>query len=412
MPKLKAPIILETTFGEYTVHEQLGEGGAGRVFGGIDDTGAAVAVKVLTQFSRDKMRRFKNEIGFLTRHRHGNVVAVIDNGLVKEGKITGPFYVMHRYAGSLRDLMDKRIPSDQVLPLFSQILDGVESAHFQNVVHRDLKPENILHSAGKLAVADFGIASFTEDQLVTVVETLPTQRLANFQYAAPEQRVPGQQIMIQADIYALGLMLNEMFTGAVPHGTDYRKIVSIAPNFGFLDAIVEQMIRQSPGDRPSSVSNIKTLIQRHQYETVALQRLSEISQTVIKAGEIDDPLAFQPPSLTGAEWSNGTLILTLDRPVNEQWVNALQTMGNYTSVMGIPPQMFRFRGTTASVSVGEGDAQQVINYFKAWLPNATANLRYRLQMQAQEDERVRRDALRVEREAEERRLRVNRNLKI
>lgn len=120
----------------------------------------------------------------------------------------------------------------------------------RGIVHRDLKPENILVQGDLLAVADFGTDSFTDDLILTRVETQPTQRLANFQYAAPEQRVPGK-VGVPADIYALGLMLNELFTGSVPHGTSYKTISSVAKDLGFLDPIVAEMIRQTPADRVS-----------------------------------------------------------------------------------------------------------------------------------------------------------------
>lgn len=243
MPKLKAPISLATTFADYTVDEILGEGGAGRVYGGVDSDGMEVAVKLLTNATSDKRKRFKNEIAFLARNRHANVVAVIDHGLANQEVVRGPFYVMRRYTGSLRGLMNRGIVPQQVLPLFSQILDGVECAHLQNVVHRDLKPENILYDNNMLAVADFGIASFLDDVMATLVDTSPAQRLANFLYAAPEQRMPGHKVTVAADIYALGLILNEMFTKAVPHGTEYLLIGGAAPGFGFLDTIVAQMIR-------------------------------------------------------------------------------------------------------------------------------------------------------------------------
>ena len=88
---------------------------------------------------------------------------------------------MRRYQSSLRPLMQERISPDGVLPLFSQILDGVEVAHLQGVVHRDLKPENILYDRDSqtLAIADFGIARFTEDLLATRVETASAQRLTS-----------------------------------------------------------------------------------------------------------------------------------------------------------------------------------------------------------------------------------------
>jgi serine/threonine protein kinase len=79
---------------------------------------------------------------------------------------------------------------------FSQLLDGVEAAHLQQVVHRDLKPENVLHDtkSDQLTVADFGIAQFEEEELYTLIETTPNRRLANFQYAAPEQRNRGAAV--------------------------------------------------------------------------------------------------------------------------------------------------------------------------------------------------------------------------
>jgi serine/threonine protein kinase len=241
MPKLKKPVAFETTFGIYEASEIIGEGGAGRVFGGIGPDQSSVAVKVLSKdkTSADKRRRFKNEITFLTRNSHKNIVTVVDHGISLTGEIVGPFYVMKRYDGSLRDLIGK-IPPEKVLSFFSQILDGIEAAHFKNVIHRDLKPENILFdkSANALAIADFGIARFTEDLLETLVETSPTQRLANFLYAAPEQRIPGRKVTASADVYALGLMLNEMVTNNVPHGTEYQLIGSRFESLGFLDPIV------------------------------------------------------------------------------------------------------------------------------------------------------------------------------
>ncbi len=192
MTKLKTPISFETTFGTYVVDELLGEGGAGRVYGGLGIDQKPIALKILAQdkTTSDKRRRFKNEIVFLAKNKHLNIVTVIDHGISSSGEVTGPFYVMRRYDSNLRYIIHSGIPHSQVLPLFSQVLDGVEAAHLQGVVHRDLKPENILYDkeSNALAIADFGTARFTEDLLATTVETGPAQRLANFQYAAPEQR--------------------------------------------------------------------------------------------------------------------------------------------------------------------------------------------------------------------------------
>ena len=145
---------------------------------------------------------------------------------------------------------------------------------------------------------------------------------------------------------------------------------------------------------------------------MTLQKLSKIDGTVIKVNEIDEPLSQEPPVLIGVNWNDGTLRLTLDRSVNQQWVNALANMGSYASVLGVGPEMFRFSNNTAVVVAQESDAQQVIDYFKNWLPQATQVLRQQLLADARQEEQARREALRREREAEERRLRVNRNLRV
>ncbi|MEO7859296.1 MAG: serine/threonine-protein kinase [Nitrospirales bacterium] len=416
MSKLKNPASFETTFGIYVANELLGEGGSGRVYGGVAPDGTAIAIKVLSEerASKDKRQRFKNEISFLSRNKHRNIVTVIDHGLARGGDINGAFYIMRRYQGSLRQLMQRRISPDGVMPLFSQILDGVEAAHLQNVVHRDLKPENILYDqdSNTLAIADFGIARFTEELLATLVETMPAQRLANFQYAAPEQRTPGQPVWAPADLYALGLLLNEMITGDVPHGTEYRLISSVSKEMSFLDDIVAKMLRQVPQERPASIAELKGLIQRYQSEAVSVQRLSRLSSTVIGAQEIDEPLAHEAPHLINADWDGRQLTLTLDREVSGDWVNALSQMDSTSYVMGKRPERFSFHGNQAFIDAEEFEVQPIINHFKGWLPVATQKLKFLLERAAQQEEAERKEKLRREREAEEQRLRVLRSIKI
>lgn len=153
------------------------------------------------------------------------------------------------------------------------------------MVHRDLKPENVLHdmAADVLLIADFGIARFEEDELFTAVETAAHDRLATFLYAAPEQRMRGANVDRTADIYALGLILNEMFTGQVPLGTDYTAIANVAPEYVYLDEIAAAMLRQTPERRPCSIDEIKNQLQAAKGEFVVRQRLSQIDQTVIRS---------------------------------------------------------------------------------------------------------------------------------
>jgi serine/threonine protein kinase len=379
----------------------------------LDSEGSAFAIKVLdsTKTSSVRLKRFKNEIDFCLRNTHKNVIRVLGSGVTETGET---FYVMPLFSCTLRDVMSKGIKPDAILSIFSQILDGVEDAHLHGVWHRDLKPENILcsPSADALVIADFGIAHFEEEELLTSVETNPGDRLANFLYAAPEQKIRGKSVDSRADVYALGLILHEMYTGDVPLGTGHKRIADIAPAFAYLDALVDVMRRQSPDDRPATVADIKGLVQRYEYEAVTLQRLSKISGTVIKLREIDEPLAEVPPRLVNFEWDRGQLTLILDRPITNEWKNALYQMGSYSSVMGKPPGTFVFNGNRAVVMAQEHEIQSVIDYFKGWLPMASRNLKSLLEQAARKQEADRKEQLRRERDAEEQRLRVLRNIRI
>ncbi|GAI75838.1 unnamed protein product, partial [marine sediment metagenome] len=211
--KLNKPLVFTTTFATYTATHIIGEGGSGRIFEASDDTGGICAIKWLdlAKATKEKVKRFKNELQFCLRNQHPHILTVVDHGVFIKGEGNSPFYVMPLYDGSLRDLLKAGISPDKVLNYFAQILDGIEAAHIQGVVHRDLKPENILYATDDdhLVIADFGIAHFEEDELYTAVETKDSARLANFQYAAPEQRSRGIEPDQRADIYALGLILNE-----------------------------------------------------------------------------------------------------------------------------------------------------------------------------------------------------------
>jgi serine/threonine protein kinase len=414
MGKLAKPILFETAFDSYEVDEIIGEGGCGRVYGG-----RGVAVKVLAQerTSRDKRQRFKNETAFLARNKHRNIVTVIDHGLATSGPARGPFYVMPRFDGNLRDLM-RTGPSEhpqQIIASFLQILDGVEAAHLQGAVNRDLKPENVLFRRAPeltLAIADFGTASFTEDMLITMVETSPHQRLANFQYAAPEQRMQGREVGIAADVFALGLMLNEMFTGQVAHGTEYRLIKDVAPEHGYLDGIVATMIRNTPSERPSSIETVKGLLSLHMRDALSHQRLSEISNTVVKQGEIDDPLALEPLRVVDFDWDSEILTLTLNRRVSDNWVNAFKRIGGIQGVWNKGPNTFSFRDDKALVSTRAEDVQRIIDYFKTWMVPAMQTLHQDLSLRLRQERDRKLAALRGEQQREEMKQKLRKEIRI
>jgi serine/threonine protein kinase len=408
--------LFQTTFETYTEVGIVGEGGAGRIFKVVDESGKKWALKLMDSkiASKEKSKRFKNEVQFCLKNKHGNIVTIVDHGIYVQGKISSPFYIMPLYHSSMRTLLNSGIPAGKVLKFFADILNGVEAAHLQRVVHRDLKPENILYDAVKdiLLVADFGIAHFEEDELLTAVETKDSARLANFQYAAPEQRSRGLKVDSHADIYALGLILNEMFTGQVPHGTGYRTIGQITPEHAYLDDLVTRMLRQSPEERLSSIEEIKQELIGRKNEFISQQHLSELKETVIPVTEIDDPLITDIPRLVNFDWDNGTLTLFLSRPVNSKWIWALQNMGSYSFIYGKRPEHFSVSGDKAVISAQENEVQRVIDYFKEWLPVTTQVYRNKVLREREDEEKSKRQQLELRVKQEEMRQRVLKNVKI
>ncbi|KAF0107763.1 MAG: serine/threonine protein kinase [Anaerolineaceae bacterium] len=416
--ELKNHLTFETAFSQYTATEIIGEGGAGRVYKAHDEAKNTYAIKILNakNATRERIKRFKNEITFCEQNTHPHILKIIDNGPYKEGNIVLPFYVMQFYDSSLRRLIEAVIEYNAILPLFSQILDGVEAAHKLKAIHRDLKPENILYDSKNkaLVVADFGIARFQEEELYTAVETKAADRLANFQYAAPEQRMRGAHVDEQADIYALGLMLNEMFTGVIPLGTSYKLIASVAQEYTYLDDLVSSMLRQSPQDRTSSIEVIKRELIGRKNDFVELQRLSEIRSTVIPSTEIDDPLIIDPPRLIDFDWQNGVLTLILSRPITDKWIQTFYRIDWRQSLMGKEPNTFTFNKTKGEVQVPaeEHQVQGIINHFKPWLPTTNNDYRQLIEQEKKAQEEKMRKELQEKIVKQEARERLKKTIKI
>jgi serine/threonine protein kinase len=412
-------VIFETTFNHYTGAKIIGQGGAGRVYQATDDAGNMYAIKLLdaAKPNSEKMKRFKNEVEFCRRNQHQNIITVYDHGVFIDDKKHSPFYVMPLYKGSLRTLLATGILPEKVPVYFAQLLDGVEAAHLQRVIHRDLKPENVLYDEDRdlLLIADFGIARFEEEALYTAVETSPNARLANFQYAAPEQRSRGIDVDHRADIYALGLILNEMFTGKVPHGTGYKTISSVASDYGYLDEIVSSMLRQSAVERPGSIEEVKQELIGRKQEFVTRQRISELKQMVVPVTDLDDPLISNPPRLVNFDYEPGVLILFFQQSVNAKWIDAFHNIARYasvTSVMGKGPERFSFSGDSARIPAQESEVQQIIDFFKAWLSHVNRVYAGMILREKQEVEEQQRKQLQKEIEEQERCQRIRASVKI
>lgn len=168
---------------------------------------------------------------------------------------------MPKYDCNLRTLINDGIQDIQIIKYFWQMCEGLKAAHIKKCWHRDLKPENILYNKATdtLVIADFGIAHFQDDDKSTKIKTKSTDKLANFEYHAPEQRKGNIVDSASSDIWALGLILNEMFTKELAQGIDFKKISDVSLRYSCLDDLVNNMLKSRPEERCQSIYEVEML---------------------------------------------------------------------------------------------------------------------------------------------------------
>jgi serine/threonine protein kinase len=396
MTKRGKYIFIGSYLNEYCEIEIIDQGGNSYVFKVKDDDNNYYALKLINDdITTEKKKRFKNEILFGINANHPNILKIIDNGYIEIDGKKRMFYVMPLFDCNLKEIMAEKISFEERIEYYNQVLEGVKYFHSKGHYHRDLKPENILiDKKSKIAViADFGISHFNEEYIYTVIETKANSKLANFQYAAPEQRERGVTVTNRADVYALGLILNELFTDKVPYGSSYKKISSISDDYAFLDEVVDMMLIQDPNDRIDSVEKIQFEIESRIKVHNENKKIQQLKLIKISEEEEKDELIVEPPRLVDFSYddSSNTLTLKLSKCVNHNWINCM-TNSSYNSLMGYGPERFNFSGNKVTVglrNINDIDAIQIIiDYFKSWVENANS---YYPQLVKNERDRRRRE---------------------
>ena len=206
-----------TAFGSrYRIESLLGEGGMGSVYKAYDlELDRTVALKLVRPelaANPQTMRRFKQELLLASKISHKNILRIHDLGDWSGIK----FITMAFVEGcDLAQLIERegRLPFDRALKFTRQLCGALEAAHHEGVVHRDLKPQNILIDANdNVYISDFGLAKSLEAEGSMMTRT--GQILGTPRYMSPEQ-VEVKAVDRRADLYSLGLIVYEMFTGHV-----------------------------------------------------------------------------------------------------------------------------------------------------------------------------------------------------
>lgn len=321
-PSPPDPLVGTVVAGRYRVLRMLGEGGMGRVY--LAEHIAIekrIALKVLRAEYADKgdiVTRFQQEAISASRIKHPNVLDVFDFGRIENGC----FYLAMEYleGSDLADEMKRRRSLDALtsVRVALELCRALGAAHAKGVVHRDLKPENVFLQRTDdgeqiVKIVDFGIALLRNTEQAAAESrhrrlTKTGMIFGTPEYMAPEQAA-GKHADHRADIYALGIMLYEMFTGAVPFtGETFLSVLarhlndapppmsSFTPELAVspqLQAIVFRALAKNPDERYQSMAEVAQALMATP-EGASIQRGPLQTNGALPEGGFVPPAASNP----------------------------------------------------------------------------------------------------------------------
>jgi serine/threonine protein kinase/tetratricopeptide (TPR) repeat protein len=268
-------------FGQFKVLNLLGKGGMGQIFRVLradDPTASPMALKVIDSSNLSKVDRlrFEREFQLTSQFNHPNLVKVYEFGSYRGTTYFTMEWVKgvdinQAFEKALKEEDETKLPTVAV-KWVDDMLAGLELLHESGIVHRDMKPENVLiDSTGRAKLLDLGLASHFKDAQSSSRLTLPGAVLGTVHYMSPEQ-VIGGDVDVRSDLYALGVMLYEWFTGALPFdGPDplgvlgqilHEPVPPLAPRLTLPKSaiqLVERLLSRELDDRPASAAQVRKL---------------------------------------------------------------------------------------------------------------------------------------------------------
>ena len=269
----------KTIDARYSIEGVLGEGGMGKVYRvrhvALDRPFALKALRPDLARETDLAERFIQEAKTTAAVRHPNIVSITDFGKLPDET---PYFVMELLAGqTLGHVIEAGgpLPAARAVRIIRQVAGGLGAAHAAGIVHRDLKPENVFLVGGVLGgvgaddvrVVDFGAAKILGASRLTKTGIV----FGTPHYMSPEQ-ASGAAVDHRADIYALGIIMYEMFTGRVPFEADtYMGVLTqhmfvnpippsqvspAAKELGALEEITLRCLEKRPEDRFATMEDL------------------------------------------------------------------------------------------------------------------------------------------------------------
>jgi serine/threonine-protein kinase len=211
-----------------------------------------VALKFLLQAahtSEAALARFRNEVRIARQVSHPNVCRVYDIGVIEGLHFLSMEYVDGENLASLLSRIGQ-IPPDKALEFTRRICAGLAAAHERGVLHRDLKPANIMiDGRGKVRITDFGLAALASEVRASDI------RSGTPAYMSPEQKA-GREVSTRSDLYSLGLVLHEMFTGKRWGESGSSPTEMVKDLDPAIRRVILRCLEPEPRNRPSSALNV------------------------------------------------------------------------------------------------------------------------------------------------------------
>jgi serine/threonine-protein kinase len=247
--------------GGYEIIEKIGSGGMGSVYRGRQvSLDRPVAIKVLSRKltdCREVLERFNRESRIIARLNHPNIIHVIDRGVTSGGM---PYFVMEHIEGTdlSQEIKAGNLDTNRKIDLMIQVSKALSYAHKNGVIHRDIKPGNVLIDGdGNALVLDFGIAKLSGNGKPSTDHTEKDVIMGTVDYMSPEQRTASHRVTAASDLYSMGAMMYELFTGIKPLGR-FRPPSALEPSIPeSLEEIILRCLEPQPKDRFSSADEVK-----------------------------------------------------------------------------------------------------------------------------------------------------------
>ena len=224
----------------YHVIREIGRGGMANVYLAEDTylDNRQVAIKILrSNFENDSLAiaRFQREAYAMAELNHPNIVGISDVGDADDQQ----YIVMEYIDGlTLKQYINEHAPlaNEEAIRIGDEILAAMALAHSSGIIHRDLKPQNILITKdGTAKVTDFGIAKALSETSLTQTNSM----FGSVHYLSPEQ-ARGGNATPQSDLYAIGIIIYEMLTGAIPFDGDSAVTIALKHFQENLPSIINQ----------------------------------------------------------------------------------------------------------------------------------------------------------------------------